>query len=345
MSAHQGRSECSIVLRLTAAAMTRKRVQMNNICKKSCISTMCAMGLSICASIPLPGVGAAFAQQNPSTSPSLHERIEALALSLQDSPRLKNLSEQQRLERVEFVIGNTLFAVLHETGHVLIDEMKLPVLGREEDMADAYAVLRLLKVGTNFSEHALAEASRNWFLNARRDQQMGAKPIYYGEHNLGQQRAYYIVCLMVGSDPVKFKSLADQVQMPQERQESCQKDYAKISRSWTTVLEPYLRAPDQPRKEVKVVYADAPAPLAGFAKSFRAIRMLESVAQRSANDFAWSAPLTLEMRSCGAPEAAWSEETRTMRICYELAFDFAELYRAYVPPAPQAARTQKRKSK
>jgi hypothetical protein len=39
------------------------------------------------------------------------------------------------------------------------------------------------------------------------------------------------------------------------------------------------------------------------------------------------------MRSCGHPDAAWSEENQTLRICYELAFDFAQLYEAYVAEA------------
>jgi hypothetical protein len=51
------------------------------------------------------------------------------------------------------------------------------------------------------------------------------------------------------------------------------------------------------------------------------------------------------MRSCGGPEAAWSEETRILRVCYELAFDFAELYGAYVPAASIASSKQKRKLK
>src|SRR5213592_3720638 len=94
--------------------------------------------LPVCAVIGvlLIGAGAAGGQPAASGAPSLHERIEAVARALQDAPRLKHLSEQQRLERVEFVIGNTLFALLHEMGHVIIAEMKLPVLGREEDAAD-----------------------------------------------------------------------------------------------------------------------------------------------------------------------------------------------------------------
>ena len=117
--------------------------------------------------------------------------------ALQNNPRLKNLTEQQRLDRLEFVMGNTLFALL-QMGHVAIDEMNLPVLGREEDEADAFAALRLLRIGSDFSQRVLAEASKNWFLAARRDQETGAEPVYYGEHSLGEQRAFHVVCLMGG---------------------------------------------------------------------------------------------------------------------------------------------------
>ena len=39
-------------------------------------------------------------------------------------------------------------------------------------------------------------------------------PAYYGRHGLNEQRAYQIVCLMVGSDPVRFKALADETKLP-----------------------------------------------------------------------------------------------------------------------------------
>ena len=60
-------------------------------------------------------------------------------------------------------------------GHVLIAEMKLPILGREEDAADTYAALRMLRIGTPFSEHIVGEASKNWFLIARRIQETGGE--------------------------------------------------------------------------------------------------------------------------------------------------------------------------
>ena len=41
---------------------------------------------------------------------------------------------------MEFVIGNILFAMLHELGHAAVDEMGFPILGKEEDAAGSFAV-------------------------------------------------------------------------------------------------------------------------------------------------------------------------------------------------------------
>jgi Putative metallopeptidase len=294
----------------------------------------------------LIGCGAAAGQSAPSRPPSFQKRIEELARVLGNEPRLKNLSDQQRIDRVEFVTGNTFFILLHELGHVHISEMNLPVLGREEDEADTFAAITMLKIGTSLSQRVLAEASQGWFLSERRDEQTGAKPLYYDEHNLSPQRAYQIVCLMVGSDPAKFKNVADNAKMPASRQQTCKRDYAKALRSWDMALKPYIRAPDQPKTEINVIYGGAQGNFEVFAQSFRAVRILETVAERSASRYLWPAPFTMEMLSCSGPNASWDDETRTLKVCYQLAFDFAELYRAYVPAAPPpAAVSQKQKRK
>jgi hypothetical protein len=274
-------------------------------------------------------------------------RIEEIARALQSNPRLRNLNEQQRVDRVEFVVGNMLFVMVHEMGHVLIHELKLPVLGREEDAADTFAALTMLKVGGKFSQRVLVDAAKGWFLSDRRDQQTGAKPLYYDEHDLSQQRAYEIVCLMVGSDPGKFKDLANETKMPESRQESCKQDYADASWSWDMALMPHRRAPEQPETRIEVVYGEGTGALDIFAQSFRAVRMLETVAERFKADYALPAPFTMEMLSCGSPGARWNDKSHKLTLCYEQAFDFAELYRAYVlpTPVPLTGTSQKRKSK
>ncbi len=233
--------------------------------------------------------------------------------------------------------GNTLVLLSHELGHVLIAEMHLPLLGREEDAADTYAALRMLTFGTSFSQHELAQAAQGWFLNDRRDQEIGEKPLYYDEHNLSQQRAYQILCLMVGSDPDKFKGLADQMKMPEERQRTCKRDFAKTSEGWQTVLKPWLREPGDPETKIDVVYGDGKGMFDGVANMFRSIRFLETVAANSAVRYKWPHPFTLKMESCGHPGTDYDDEARIITICYETPYDFAELYRVYVQPPPVAA--------
>jgi hypothetical protein len=109
------------------------------------------------------GAALASAQTTEPDRSTWPQRIEAAAKAALNNPRLKGLTEQQRLDRVEFVAGNTLVLLLHELGHAHIAEMHLPVLGREEDAADTFAALRLLMIGTNFSQHELAEAAKGWF--------------------------------------------------------------------------------------------------------------------------------------------------------------------------------------
>ena len=294
----------------------------------------------------LVGCGPALGQSAPPEPASFQERIKEVARALEKYPRLKDLSEQERIDRVEFVVGNTLFILLHELGHVHFSEMHLPVLGREEDEADTFATLTLLRVGTGFTQRVLANASQGWFLSERRDEQTRAKPLYYDEHDLSPQRAYQIVCLMVGSDPVKFKTLADRAKMPEPRQKTCQRDYTKASASWDIVLAPYRRGPDQPETKINVNYGDGEGDFEVFARAFRAMRILETVAVRSASTYVWSAPFSLEMQSCDGPNAGWDDETRTVKICYQLAFDFAQLYLAYIQaPPPQATVNQKPKRK
>jgi Putative metallopeptidase len=265
----------------------------------------------------------------PSAGDAYQARIEAAARAMETNARFKGLTQEQRIDRVEFVVGNTLFILLHEMGHVHIHENRLPILGREEDAADTFAVLRLLRTGWTFSERVLVEASKGWFYSDRRDQQTGAPILFYDEHGLNQQRAYQIVCLMYGSDPARFKDLADQTRLPEARRESCKNDYAYASWSWDTVLAPTFRKPEQPRATIEVVYENAEPPFDVIEKSFRALRFLETVADISADLYVWPQPFTMKMHSCKGPNAGYDDVTRVLEICYQIPFDFSELYRAY----------------
>jgi hypothetical protein len=222
-----------------------------------------------------------------------------------------------------------LFVLLHELAHAAITELGLPVLGRIEDAADTFAALRLLRVGSDFSHRVLAEAAKGWFLADLRDQREGDKVPFYDEHGLNQQRAYQIVCLMVGSDDDKFKDLAEETKLPKSRQESCAGDYSNAAYCWDLLLKPHQSRPGGPTTEIDAVYRPAEGRAMIAQQMARSVRLLQAVTERVANAYVWPVPFTLEMQSCGFPNARWDLSAHKLVLCYELAAEFADLYRDY----------------
>jgi hypothetical protein len=272
-------------------------------------------------------------------------KIDAAALALRDSdPKYKKLSPKRAQAMVEFIVGNMLFVLMHETGHAAITEMGLPVLGRIEDAADTFAALRLIRIGSDFSHSVLAEAAQGWFMSDRRDRDTGDKVAFYDEHQLNQQRAYQIVCLMVGSDADKFKDLAKETKLPEERQETCLGDFSNAAYSWDLLLKPHLRSPDQPKTKIEVVYGPAEGRAAHAKQVLSSVGVLETIAEHLADQYAWPAPFTLEMASCGFPNGRWDIQTHKLTLCYELANDFADLYRGYGPAEAPTKTAVKRKT-
>jgi hypothetical protein len=266
---------------------------------------------------------AAPARAEPPTP--LQSRIDATADALAHEQRLAHFSEARRTAVTRFVAGNLLFVLLHELGHALITELGLPVLGREEDAADSFASITMIGMKNEFSERVLAEAARGWFLSDASERRANAPILFYDAHSLSRQRAYQIVCYLVGSDPARFATLAHETGLPPDRRASCVGDFSNAMWSWERVLAPHLRG-EGPRTEITVRYGEADDRTALLARAMRFTRILEIVAERTAETFALRAPLAFQARNCGTPHANWDAITRTVTICYELAADFARLF-------------------
>ena len=111
----------------------------NNVVR-SCLRS-CAVFLAL-----LLSAGAGVSQPTPldseqlkarvTGSGELQARIVEVARNLKDHPQLKKLTQEERENAVQFVVGNMLFVFLHELAHAAIADLELPVLGREEDAAE-----------------------------------------------------------------------------------------------------------------------------------------------------------------------------------------------------------------
>ena len=87
-----------------------------------------------------------------------------------------------------------------------------------------------------------------------------------------------------------------------------------------------------------MVYGPAEGRNAHARQVLSSVGALEIIADHLADQYAWPAPFTLEMASCGFPNARWDLQTHKLTLCYELATDFADLYRGY-GPAEAGAKT------
>jgi hypothetical protein len=294
-----------------------------------------------------PMVVVALIVNAPTASAQLTEQQARIAAGIDEAvkavdgvPKLKKMSPQAKKQLVEFVVGNTLFVMAHEMGHALISEMNMPVLGREEDAADSFAVVTALKIGSGGSERVLIEATKGWVLASKRDKKQGNALAFYDEHGLDLQRAYNVVCFMVGSDPEKYKTLAADTNLPEERQTSCVRDYKTTIWSWDEMLKPHIRAADKPKVAIKVEYQDDEK-YATQAKILRHMGLLEAFAAHMADRYVWPTPISMVARSCGEPNATWNIGKKTLTLCYELASEFIELFQGYSSKLPRKYRASK----
>jgi hypothetical protein len=276
------------------------------------------------AVLALIGAGAAGAPL-----PDAHDceaRLEAAVAAISTHPRVKDVPRAKLKATTEFVVGNVLFAAVHELAHGLIADLGLPVLGREEDAADAFATITMLEMKDEFTHRTLVNTAKSWMISDLRSRENGETVVYYDAHGLDLQRAYNIICLMVGSDPDQFDDLASEVKMPEERRGTCMGDYSNASWSWNKALKPYLRSADQERTIYQVGYGKPDGSLDIFERAFRITGALERVAGRAADRYVWPKPFSVEAKTCGEPAANWSVPEHKLVFCYELADEFVQQY-------------------
>jgi Putative metallopeptidase len=135
----------------------------------------------------------------------------------------------------------SVFFFYHETAHMLIDRLNLPVVGKEEDIADQFSGFFLLSNDSS-SDKAI---SGEMILSAARlfalESSTPGHREYQGEHGLNQQRFYNLVCLLYGANPAKYGDLVSKLDYSESRLSRCQSDAVPIMSAWQRLLQPYLK--------------------------------------------------------------------------------------------------------
>lgn len=267
-----------------------------------------------------PAVASTAAPEDQQPYLSLDEEIAAL-------------SEEERENLFVFVAGNALFTLYHEGGHMLVSELELPVLAQEEDAVDNLATVSMLSADTEDMDLYLTQAMIGWFLFAEEDYE---NLIFYDEHDLDQQRGYRMLCLMVGADEDAFLELAEDLELPEERIETCVFDYEQAADSWEIVTDPYVREADGRGGKIKVEHEPAPEGLASMAVFIKESGLLELVAEELDTFYDLPEEVTFRAATCDMENAFWDPQTREVILCHELLGGFASIY-LRLPDEDQAA--------
>lgn len=146
----------------------------------------------------------------------------------------RDFGQGSKEQKMEAAMGALIFILLHEVGHGLADVLRLPILGKEEDAVDAIATYILLS-GRNPMPGVVGTL---WFFSTTHRQP--SLRDFADEHSLGQQRVFSLICMAVGSDQEKFRPLAMQFSLPDERAVRCPDQYAQLRRSVQSLLGKYF---------------------------------------------------------------------------------------------------------
>ena len=180
----------------------------------------------------------------------------------------------------------------------------------------------------------LIDAARGWLLSGDKYDTDFEKSDFYDAHSFDHQRAYQIVCLMVGRDAKLFGDVADDYGIDAERQESCAWDYDLVERS----MEACSRRNGRSRTR-----ASRPGPDRLFARSTTTDSAwrptsssgsgaFEQIAQELRSSYTLPKTVTLRARACGGDANAYYDADEVEVIfCYELMADLLTLIAGKLP--------------
>jgi len=235
-------------------------------------------------------------------------------------------------DRIEFVVGNVVFVLLHELSHLIIQDFEVPVLGNSEDAADTLAAVTLIRADRARPESdfrlirmLLTAADANRILWQRSLEQDNSA-VYFARHPLSVQRAARITCLAYGSDMELLEPLPEIVGLPEFRAFWCDEEYNDAEMAWLWVRDSFVRESTGTATEHQFIYGSTRDP---GRQAIRDRLMQNEVLERTlafvGRTMLLPDAITLRTSSCGSPDAYWDADAREIVICYQLIEAFYQL--------------------
>jgi hypothetical protein len=193
------------------------------------------------------------------------------------------------ITREDAFVGPLVDTFLHEAGHAMFDLLKIPLLGREEDAADAIAAYYVLQFPPEKKKRLIAGSAYAYAaeLKVRKARDLyrprfdvGRHVTFADEHGTPAQRLYNLLCIAYGSDKVLFAGVVEQGFLPKERAERCEDEYAQIDFAYRRLIAPHVDGASTPVVAAPGAQTRAAAPRKGRAAERRLGRQAAAKARQ-----------------------------------------------------------------
>ncbi|QJT02354.1 hypothetical protein G9272_20160 [Streptomyces asoensis] len=127
-----------------------------------------------------------------------------------------------------------LESLFHESAHAVIDVLDLATRGGEEDFADQFAALMLLRQGAE-GEERLLDVAETWRLSSITydDEDDGQAD----EHSTDRQRAVSYLCYLYGAAPAHHADVIGTDTLPAGRARGCAREWKSAQAAWMNAIE------------------------------------------------------------------------------------------------------------
>jgi hypothetical protein len=245
-------------------------------------------------------------------------------------PSADGTDETAQLATIDFILGNSVFILLHEFGHVLIRDFDIPILGLEESAADTLAAVALIQADEfqsdrqpRISEYLAMAILGNMLIWQTGIEKSSEEILFWAQHEVSVRRATRLVCLLYGSDTREFGWLVEAVEMPESRREVCEDEFTIARNAAHKVLTTFgTLAADHPeleRTEFEVKYGRPRNPTqARLLELIRDSKLIEDAVDNIRNRYVLPDSVTLRVRPCPSANAYWDQDYRELIFCLEL---------------------------
>jgi len=158
--------------------------------------------------------------------------------------KLPKETTAEGIEPQDAMVGQFLFAVLHETGHAMYDIFNVPVLGHQEDAADQFATWIMLQFGGERAHRVIRGAAYSYagYVKALKADPKVTLPLaaFSSDHGQPEERFFNLACIAYGYDPQIFTKVVDLKLLPESRAKKCKFEYEDLTDAMHQLIGPHV---------------------------------------------------------------------------------------------------------